>query len=175
VIWYDHPSASNPFLDPLLATDHAPYDGLVRANLAYGRDAVLKVVGELIEKFQPEIICTAHPPSVGHIDHIVNNYLVVKALHELLRQGKVSPQLSLLVDRVYDPKEQPKTPYHYGTRELYVSGEAAALGQEAGWFYQSQGGNRAQGKVQSFDRLSRKESFRQILDWSEHEGWNERR
>jgi LmbE family N-acetylglucosaminyl deacetylase len=175
MIWYDHRRAPNPFLDPLLATDHAPYEGLLRVNLPFARDSVVEAVKELVRKFQPEMICTAHPPSVGHIDHIVNNYFVVKALQELLHQGYLSPDLTLLVDRVYDPKAQPKTPYHYRDRDFYVSGEVAGLAQEAWWFYQSQGGNRAQGKIVPLSKLPRKESLRQILDWSEHEGWNDKR
>lgn len=172
-IWYNHKTASNPFLDPLLATERAPYDGLVRPNLFYARDSVVDAVKELIRKLLPEVICTAHPPSVGHIDHIVNNYFVVKALQKLLAEGVVSPQLTLLVDRAYDPKEQPKTPYRYRDVFLYVSGEAAALAQEAFWFHQSQGGNRGQGNVQPFAQLPRSEAFRQVLDWKDHAGWNE--
>jgi LmbE family N-acetylglucosaminyl deacetylase len=175
MIWYDHPNSIDPFLDPLLATDHAPYEGLKRPNLPYARDAVVKAVEELIGRFQPEAICTAHPRSVGHIDHIVNNYVVVKALQNLKRQGSLSSRVMLLIDRAFDPGEQPKTPYHYESRHFYISGEAAALAQEAGWFYQSQTGNRAEGNIRAFNQLPREESFRQILDWSEHEGWNEKR
>jgi LmbE family N-acetylglucosaminyl deacetylase len=174
MIWYHHLHAAQPFLDPLLATDHAPYEGLVHANLPYARDAVVDTVKELIREFRPEVICTVHPRSVGHIDHVVNNYFVVKALQELLKEGAVSANLSLLVNRVYNPKEQPKTPYHYRDRDLFVSGEVAALGQEAAWFHQSQTGNRAEGNVRDFVHLSRKETFRELLDWSQHEGWNER-
>ncbi len=172
-IWYSHRPASNPFLDPLLATDHAPYDGLVHPNLPYARDSIVDAVKELIRKFQPEVVGTAHPPSVGHIDHIVNNYFVVKALQEMLAEGAVSPDLTLLVDRAYDPKQQPKTPYQYRDVFLHVSGEVAALAQEAGWFHQSQGGTRGQGNVQPFAQLPRTETFRQVLDWKDHAGWNE--
>src|SRR5439155_10261316 len=78
MIWYDHPNSTDPFLDPLLATDHAPYDGLLRPNLPYARDDVVKFAEELIGKFQLEVICTSHPRSVGHFDHIVEDYLVVE-------------------------------------------------------------------------------------------------
>ena len=105
----------------------------------------------------------------------MNNYLVVKALQNLKRQGSLPSRVTLLIDRAFDPGEQPKTPYRYESLQFHISGEAAALGQEAGWFYQSQTGNRAEGNIRTFNELSREESFRQILDWSEHEGWNEKR
>ena len=174
-IWYDHVKADDPFLDPLLATDHAPYQGLVAPNLSYARDAVVETAKELISKYKPQVIATPHPGSVGHIDHIVNNYFVVKALQALAREGAVSSKLMLLVDPVNNPKEQPKTPYHYSDLTLHVSGDAAALAQEAWWYYQSQGGNRQEGTIKPFDKLQRTEKFRQLLDWNEHEGWNEKR
>ena len=49
------------------------------------------------------------------------------------------------------------------------------LAQEAGWFYQSQSGNRALGHLRNFDQLPRTEVHWQILDWKDHEGWNEKR
>ncbi len=174
-IWYDHVTARSPFLDPLLATDHAPYDGLVEANIPYARDAVVETVKHLIKKFQPEIIATPHPGAVGHIDHIVNNYFVVKALQALAREGAVSPNLPVLVNPVHDPKTQPPTPYHYQDLLFHVSGDAAALAQETRWFYMSQGGSRGQGHITPYDKLPRTEGFRQLLDWNEHEGWNEKR
>src|SRR5579859_4218116 len=174
-IWYDHVKPDDPFLDPLLATDHAPYEGLVAPNLPYAREAVVETVKALIRKYQPEVIATPHPGSVGHIDHIVNNYFVVKALQALAREGAVSPGQVLLVDPVHDPKTQPPTPYHYRNVILNVSGDAAALAQESWWYYQSQGGNRQEGVIRPFDKLRRTEEFRQLLDWNEHEGWNEKR
>ncbi|HMD99697.1 MAG TPA: PIG-L family deacetylase [Terriglobia bacterium] len=173
MIWYDHPQPSEPFLDPLLATDHAPYAGMVEPNVSYDRRSVVEAAKKLIEKYQPDVICTAHPGSAGHIDHIVNNYFVVKALQELAAEGRVPPQLRLLVDHAY--KDQPPTPYHYQPLTFFISGEAAALAQEAWWFYQSQGGNVAEGHLRSFSQLSRTEELRQVLDWNEHQGWNERR
>jgi LmbE family N-acetylglucosaminyl deacetylase len=170
-IWYGEPS--HPYLSVLLASDHAPYEGLVRPNLPYARQAVVETVKELIRKFQPQLIVTAHPPAEGHIDHVVNNYFVVKALQELSRQGGLAPGLELRVDRIYNPKDHPSTPYHYEERTFAVSGEAAARAQEAGWYYQSQGGNHSQGNVRSFSQLPRTETYRVVLDWKEHEGWNE--
>jgi LmbE family N-acetylglucosaminyl deacetylase len=173
-IWSHHPEPSDPYLSVLLASDHAPYEGLARPNLPYARKTVLEAVKELIRKFQPEVVYTAHPPNPGHIDHIMTGYLVVQALHELRREGVISAGLELRVDRVYDPQAQPPTPYHYAQKVLHVSGEVMARAQEAGWFYQSQGGNRALGRLRTFDQLPRTQAYRQILDWKEHEGWNEK-
>lgn len=173
-IWYDHPRLSDPYLSVLLASDHAPYDGLFRPNLPFSREAVVEAVEEIIKKFQPEVVFTAHPPAEGHIDHIVNNYFVVKALQQLLREGAIPPDLEVRVDRIFDPKSHPATPYHYEDHIFHVSGEAMALAQEAGWYYQSQGGNRAEGNLRTWDQLPRSEGYRKMLDWKEHEGWNEK-
>ena len=50
------------------------------------------------------------------------------------------------VDRIFDPKEHPATPYHYEDHILCLR-RGHGAGQEAGWFYQSQGGNRAEGNL----------------------------
>jgi LmbE family N-acetylglucosaminyl deacetylase len=133
----------------------------------------VNTAAELIERFKPEVIVTAHPPQEGHIDHIVNNYFVVKALQELGKRGAVPPGLKVLVDKVYVTKEAPVTPYHYKESTFYVSGEAAALAQEAGWYYESQGGNHAEGNLKDFPQLSRQQTYREVLDWNQHEGWND--
>ena len=173
-IWYNHLHSSDPYLAVLLATDHAPYDGLFQTNLPYSREAVVDVTEAIIKKFQPEVILTVHPPAEGHIDHVVNNYFVVKALQELLRAGAISPDMELRVDSIFDPMGHPATPYHYEDHEFYVSGEAAALAQEAGWYYQSQGGNRGEGNLRTWNQLHRSEGYRKVLDWKGHEGWNEK-
>ena len=72
-------------------------------------------------------------------------------------------------------KQAPETPYHYEGRNFFVTGDVMTLAQEAGWFYQSQGGNRAEGKIRDFDKLPRTEPYRVVLDWKDHEGWNEQR
>jgi len=173
-IWYDYPRLSDPYLSVLLASDHAPYDGLFRPNLPFAREAVVEAVEEIVKKFQPEVVFTAHPPAEGHIDHIVNNYFVVKALQQLLREGAIPANLEVRVDRIFDPKSHPATPYHYEDHVFHVSGEAMALAQEAGWYYQSQGGNRAEGNLRTWDQLPRSEGYRKMLDWKEHDGWNEK-
>jgi LmbE family N-acetylglucosaminyl deacetylase len=173
-IWYDHVRTSDPYLSVLLASDHAPYDGLFRPNLPFAREAVVEAVEKIVKKFQPDVVFTSHPPAEGHIDHIVNNYFVVKALQQLLREGAISPNLEVRVDRIFNPKTYPYTPYHYEDHTFHVSGNAMALAQEAGWFYQSQGGNRAEGNLRTWDQLPRSEGYRKVLDWKEHEGWNEK-
>ena len=173
-IWYDHPRSSDPYLAVLLASDHSPYEGLFRANLPYAREAVVEATAEIIQKFQPEVIFTAHPPAEGHIDHIVCNYFVVKALEGLVSQNVISSQVELRVDRIFDLLEHPATPYHYEDHTFYVSGSAMALAQEAGWYYQSQGGNRGEGNLRTWNQLPRSEGYRKVLDWKEHAGWNDK-
>ncbi len=174
-IWYDHPDPSAPYLSVLLASDHSPYADAAVPNLPYARQSVVEAAEQFIERFKPEVVVTAHPPQQTHIDHIVNNYFVVQAMVHLLSQNKLRPDTKVLVDRIYDAKDVPATPYHYQEHTFYISGEAAALAQEAWWFYQSQGGNRAQGHIRDFDKLPRSVSYRVVLDWKEHEDWNEKR
>lgn len=174
-IWYDHSDAGHPYVSVLLASEHAPYADAALPNLAFARQPVVEAAEEFIKRFEPEVIVTAHPPSQGHIDHIVNNYFVVKALENLLRQNAVSPSVQVLVDRVYDPKDVPATPYHYENHDFFVSGGAATQAQESRWFYESQGGNNAEGRIRDFDKLRRSVPYRVVLDWKDHEGWNEQR
>jgi LmbE family N-acetylglucosaminyl deacetylase len=173
-IWYNHLRSDDPYLAVLLASDHAPYEGIFRPNLPFARDAVIEATKEIIKSNLPEVIFTLHPQAEGHIDHIVNNFFVVKTLQEMVQAGAIAPDVEVRVDRIFDPKEHPPTPYHYEDHEFYVSGDVMALGQEAGWFYQSQGGNRAEGNLHTWNQLKRSEGYRKVLDWKEHEGWNEK-
>ncbi len=172
-IWYDHVEVSNPYLSVLLASEHAPYEGIAEPNLPYTRQAVVEAAKRFIREFHPEVIYTGHPDE-RHVDHRTNNWFVVKALQELLREGVVRPDLTLLTDQVYGPGPKAHAPYRYQKHVLSVSGEAMALAQEAQWFYQSQGGDRALGQLRTFDKLRREEVHWQILDWKDHEGWNEK-
>lgn len=172
-IWYHHPDPAHPYLSVLLASDHTPYPNVFQPNLPYARESVVAAVKKLLKAFHPDVIVTAHPPAEGHIDHVVNNYFVVKALQEMVSEKELNPQsIQLYVDRVYDAKTLPPDPYHYSQRVFFVSGEVMALHQEAGWYYQSQGGNRAEGHIRDFDRLPNRIVYRQMLDWDEHQGWN---
>jgi LmbE family N-acetylglucosaminyl deacetylase len=172
-IWYHHPDPAHPYLSVLLASDHTPYPNVFQPNLPFARESVVAAVKRLLKAFHPEVVVTAHPPAEGHIDHVVNNYFVVKALQEMVSAKELAPQnIKLDVDRVYNPKTIPSTPYHYSEHVLFVSGEVMALHQETGWYYQSQGGNRAEGRIRDFNRLPRKIGYRQVLDWESHQGWN---
>ena len=173
-IWYRHRETTNPYLSVLLASDHAPYEGLVRPNLPYARQPVIEVVKELMRKFRPETVFAAHPPAPGHIDHIVNGYFAIQALQELANEDPAWGETKVFTGRVYDPASAPQTPYRYQEYVVHVPGEVAARAQEAGWFYQSQGGSRALGRIRRFAELRRTEIHRQVLDWMEHEGWNEK-
>jgi LmbE family N-acetylglucosaminyl deacetylase len=172
-IWYDHVEASNPYVSVVLASEHAPYEGIAQPNLPYARRTVVEAAKRFIRELHPEVIYTGHPDE-RHVDHRTNNWFVVKALQELLREGAVRPDLTLLTDQVYGPGPQAHAPYHYQKHVLSVSGDAMTLAQEAGWYYQSQSGNRALGRLQPFDKLRREEVHWQILDWKDHEGWNEK-
>jgi LmbE family N-acetylglucosaminyl deacetylase len=174
-IWYDHLDSLHPYLSVLLSTAHAPYPDAAWPNLPYARQSVLEMVEYYIQQFEPQAVVTAHPPNQRHIDHIVNNYFVVKALQDLLKANNLSSDTQVLVDRIYDPKDVPETPYHYEERTFYVTGDVMTLAQEAWWFYQSQGGNRAEGNIRDFEKLPRTQPYRVMLDWKEHEGWNDQR
>ena len=173
-IWYDHMEVSSPYLSVLLASEHAPYEDVAQPNLPYARRAVVEAAKRFIREFHPEVIYTGHPDE-RHVDHRTNNWFVVKALQELLREGTVRPDLTLLTDQVYGPGPQAHAPYHYQKHVLSVSGDVMTLAQEAHWFYQSQSGNRELGHLRNFDQLPRVEVHWQILDWKDHEGWNEER
>ncbi len=173
-IWYRHKDEANPYLSVLLASDHAPYEGLVRPNLPFARQPVIEIVKELTRKFRPEAVFAAHPPAQGHIDHIVNGFFVIKALQELAHEDAAWGDTKVFTGRVYDPASAPQTPYRYQEFVVHVPGDVAARAQEAGWFYQSQGGNRALGRIRRFAELRRTEIHRQVLDWSEHQAWNEK-
>ena len=172
-IWYRHIERSNPYLSVLLASDRAPYEGIAMPNLPYARGPVIDTAKDFIKKYQPDVIYTGHPDE-RHVDHRTNNWFVVKALQELLREGAVSSNVKLFVDQSYGPGPQSRAPYRYEKHILHVPPEVWARVQEAQWFYQSQGGNRNLGKLRSFDQFPRQEIHWQVLDWNEHEGWNEK-
>jgi LmbE family N-acetylglucosaminyl deacetylase len=172
-IWYNHIEPTDPYLSVLLASDHAPYEGIARPNLPYARESVVEAAKKLIWKFQPEVIYTGHPDE-RHVDHRTNNWFVVKAMQSLLREGIILPKLTLLTDQVYGPGPQAHAPYQYRKNVLNVSGDVMALAQEAGWYYQSQDGNRALGRLRTFEQLPRSQVHWEVLDWKDHEGWNEK-
>ncbi len=171
-IWYNHPDPSDPYLSVLMATSHAPFEGIHRPNLPYARRSVIDQVKGFIRRFRPEVIYTGHPDE-RHVDHRTNNWFVIKALNELMREKALTKMPRVRVDQVYGPRGGNKAPFRYKKHVLYVSGEASALRQEALWLYQSQGGNRWEGRRRNFADLPREEVHLEVLDWYDHEGWNE--
>lgn len=171
-IWFRHPKSSAPFLSIYLASDHAPYENVLKPNLPYARDAVLEQVKELIADFHPVLIATTHPDE-RHVDHRVASWFVLKACQELLREKRIDPGVTLLVDRAYGSGGFKPAPYHYEEFPVFLSGEAAALKQEMGWIYQSQDGNLNEGMRKTYSELPRREVHYRVTDWPEHEGWNE--
>jgi len=171
-IWRENIKVSNPFLDIYLATNHAPYENLVKPNLPYARDAVIELVKQIIVDFHPAMIAGSHPDE-RHVDHRTSNWFVVKACQELLRDKRIDPQTVILADQVYGAGGYKAAPYHYEKFTVYLSGEAAALKQEMSWIYQSQDGNLAEGARKTFAELPREEIHYRIVDWQEHAGWNE--
>ena len=183
-IWSKYPDSAKPYLSVLLASEHSPYNAAAIPNLPYARDAVVKTAEDFIERYNPELIITGHPDE-RHVDHRTNNWIVVKAMQNLLAKGKLSPDTQLIVDQVYGPVPQKHAPYRYEKLEFYVSGETATLSQEASWYYQTQDGNHQQAEIVTYEKLPRDASaphfgdyhwpypHYRILDWQKHGGWNE--
>ncbi|MGI8961677.1 MAG: PIG-L deacetylase family protein [Bryobacteraceae bacterium] len=173
-IWSRHVKADDPYLSELLSTDHAPFRDAAIPNLPYARDAVVAAAKEYIVQYKPDLIITGHPDE-RHVDHRTNNWIVVKAMQELLRDGKLSRDTQLVVDVAYGASRRKHAPYNYENYTLYVSGEVARIGQEALWYYQSQDGNHQQANIIEYNKLPRDEPYphARIVDWQQHEGWNE--
>jgi LmbE family N-acetylglucosaminyl deacetylase len=171
-IWFRHIQRTNPFFSIYLAVDHAPYSGMFVPNLPYARDAVIDAVKRLITEFHPSMIATPHPDE-RHVDHRTANWFVLKACQELARAGALSQDTVVLADRAYGSGGYKPAPYHYQKYTVYLSGETAALKQEMGWIYQSQDGNLDEGSKKTFMELPRREAHYRIVDWQQHEGWNE--
>jgi len=134
-IWSEHVKVSDPFLSIYLATDHAPYENVLKPNLPYARDAVIDVVKQIIQDFRPAMIATPHPDE-RHVDHRTANWVAIKACQELLREKHIDPGTIVLADQAYGAGGFKPAPYHYEKYPVYLSGEAAALKQEMSWIYQ---------------------------------------
>jgi LmbE family N-acetylglucosaminyl deacetylase len=183
-IWKNFPDSAKPYLSVLLASEHSPYPGVAVPNLPYAKDAVVRAAKQFLVKYQPDMVITGHPDE-RHVDHRTNNWFVVKAMQELVKEGKLSAQTQLVVDAVYGPAPGIHAPYRFEKYQFYESGEEAKLGQEALWYYQSQDGNHQQAEIIPYADMPREAPkphygiyippyphFR-ILDWTDHEGWNE--
>jgi len=171
-VWWWHPLASSPFLSIYLASDHAPYENVLKPNLPFAREPVIEVIKRTIADFRPAMIATTHPDE-RHVDHRVTNWLVVKACQELLREKQIDPQTVLLANDAYGAGGFKPAPYRYMKASVFLSGEAAALLEEMRWIYQSQGGNMSEGMRRTFAELAREEVHFRVVDWQEHAGWNE--
>ena len=171
-IWFEHKDSSNPFLSIYLACDHAPYENVYKPNLPYARDAVIEAIRQIITNFHPAMIALTGPDE-RHVDHRTANWFAIKACQELLKQKALDPQTIVLADQVYGAGGFKPAPYKYENFVVHLSGEAAALKQEVTWIYQSQDGNLAEGEKKTLAELPREEKHLRIMDWQEHEGWNE--
>jgi len=171
-IWSQHIKPLDPFLSVYLACDHAPYEHVLKPNLPFARDSVLAAIEQIVTDFRPALIALPHPDE-RHVDHRTTNWFAIKACQELLREQRIDPQTIVWGDRAYGAGGFKPAPYKYQKAVVYLSGEVAALKQEMDWIYQSQDGNLAEGMKRAFSELHRQEEHVRILDWQEHEGWNE--
>jgi len=171
-IWSQHIRPSDPFLPVYLACDHAPYEHVLKPNLPFARDSVVAAIEQVVSDFRPALIALPHPDE-RHVDHRTTNWFAIKACQELLRERRIDPQTIVWGDRAYGAGGFKPAPYKYQKAVVYLSGEASALKQEMSWIYQSQDGNLAEGMKRTFSELPRQEEHVRILDWQEHEGWNE--
>ena len=60
-IWFHHIKASNSLLSVYLATDHAPFENVVKPNLAFARDEVIDQLKQMIADFRTATP-TSHTP-----------------------------------------------------------------------------------------------------------------
>jgi LmbE family N-acetylglucosaminyl deacetylase len=171
-IWFEHKDSSHPFLSIYLAVDHAPYENVYKPNLPYARDAVVEAIRQVITSFHPAMLALTGPDE-RHVDHRTANWFAIKACQGLLKQKALDPQTIVLADQVYGSGGFKPAPYKYENFVVHLSGEAAALKQEMSWLYQSQDGNLAEGDKKTLAELPREEKHLRIMDWQEHEGWNE--
>jgi LmbE family N-acetylglucosaminyl deacetylase len=171
-IWSQHIKPSNPYMSVYLACDHAPYEQVLKPNLPYARDSVIGTIEQIITDIHPALIALPHPDE-RHVDHRTTNWFVIKACQELVRQKRIDPQTIIWGDQTYGAGGFKPAPYKYEEAVVCLSGEAAALKQEMNWIYQSQDGNLDEGMKKTFAELPRQEKHVRILDWQEHEGWNE--
>jgi LmbE family N-acetylglucosaminyl deacetylase len=171
-IWSENLTPAHAFRSIYLATDHAPYENVLKPNLVYARGPVIELTKKIIRDFRPGLIATTHPDE-RHVDHRTSNWFAMKACHELLHEMQLDPNIVVLADQAYGAGGFKPAPYEYQKYTVYLSGEAAALKQEMGWLYQSQDGNLHEGMRSPLRELSREEHHLRIVDWQKHEGWNE--
>jgi LmbE family N-acetylglucosaminyl deacetylase len=171
-IWFDHKDSSHPFLSISLACDFAPYANVYKPNLPYARDAVIAAIRQIITDFHPAMIALAHPDD-RHLDRRTAAWFAIKACQELVKGKALDPQTTVLAGQVVSSEGSKPAPYKYENFVVHLSGEAAALKQEMAWIYQSQDGNQAEAEWKTLAELPREEKYVRIMDWQDHEGWNE--
>ena len=171
-IWSQNKESAHPFLSIYLACDHVPYENAFKPNMPYARDAVLAALKQIISNFHPAMVALPHPDE-RHVDHRTTNWFVIKACQELVKQKLLDPATIVLGDEAYGSGGFKPAPYKYEGVTIHLSGEAAALKQEMTWIYQSQDGNLWEGAKKTFSELPREEKHLRIVDWQDHEGWNE--
>jgi LmbE family N-acetylglucosaminyl deacetylase len=171
-IWFDHKESSNLYLSISLGCDHAPYADAYQPNLPYARDAVLEAMRQLITDSKPAMLALPNPNSPQD-DQRAASWFAIRTCQALVRSKVLDPQTVLLADETAGEGNSNPAPYKYEVFVLHLSGEAAALKQEAAWFYQSQNGNQLEDERKTLAELPRQERHLHITDWQEHEGWNE--
>jgi LmbE family N-acetylglucosaminyl deacetylase len=168
-IWFGHKEL---FLSINLACDHAPYENVYQPNLPYARDAVIAAIRQIITDFHPAMIALTHPDD-RQPDRRTASWFAIKACQELLKAKGLDPQTVVLADQMKGAGDIKPAPYKYENFVVHLGGEAAALKQEMAWLYQSRDGNQAESQRKTLAELPREENHLRIMDWQEHEGWNE--
>jgi LmbE family N-acetylglucosaminyl deacetylase len=171
-IWLDHKESSNLYLSISLGCDHAPYPNVYRPNLPYARDAVLEAMRQFIADSKPAMLALPNPDSPQD-DQRAASWFAIRACEELVKSKVLDPQTVLLAEEPTGAGNSQPAPYKYEEFVLHLSGVAAALKQEAAWFYQSQDGNQLEAERKTLAELPRQERHLRISDWQEHAGWNE--
>ncbi len=157
VIWAQHIKSANPYLSVYLACDHAPFEQILKPNLPYARDSVIGAIERVISDFHPALIALPHPDE-RRADYHVTNWFVIKACQESLREKRMDPDTLIWSHQAHDAGDSKSAPYTYENVIVFLSGKAAALGQEM------------KGTI---SEMPRQEEYLRILDWQEHKGWNE--
>jgi LmbE family N-acetylglucosaminyl deacetylase len=148
------------------ATDHTPYDFVVKKNLAYNREEIIKLLADMIRRRRPEDIYAPHPDE-GHGDHRTTTWLVLEALRRLRAESGYEPQVHVYV--AYGAGDFPKAKYRYEAEPpLQMSDRTLVKLHFASWAYQSQFSIAERGgKRESLEELRR----HRASQWYLLKGW----
>jgi LmbE family N-acetylglucosaminyl deacetylase len=133
---------------------------------------VIEAIRQILTDFHPAMIALTHPDERDG-DHRTASWFAIKACQELLKVKGLDAQTVVVADQAGGAGVSKPAPYKYENFVVHLSGEAAALKQEMAWIYQSQDGNHAEGARKTLAELPREEKHLRIMDWQEHEGWDE--